>query len=71
MAAQRFRPGDRVEWDFHDTTVRGTVEEEFTADTHAAGRVVRASPQRPQYRVRSAKTGKESVHTARVLRRLD
>ncbi len=54
--------GDHVSWKTHGTTTEGTVEEEITEDTEAAGRQVRASEVDPQYRVRSDKSGKDAVH---------
>ena len=43
--------------------------EEITEDTKAAGRTVRASPDDPQYRVRSDKSGKDAVHKPGALRK--
>jgi len=54
--------GDHVTWKTHGTTTEGTVEEEITEDTEAAGRTVRASEDDPQYRVRSDKSGRDAVH---------
>lgn len=54
--------GDHVSWRTHGTTTEGTVEEEITEDTDAAGRTVRASEDDPQYRVRSDTSGKDAVH---------
>jgi hypothetical protein len=44
------------------------MEEEITEDTHAAGRQVRATPDEPQYRVRSATSGRDAVHKPEALR---
>jgi hypothetical protein len=54
--------GDEVTWQSHGRTVHGEVEEKITERTTAAGRTVDASPDEPQYRVRSDKTGREAVH---------
>ncbi|HVM27146.1 MAG TPA: DUF2945 domain-containing protein [Mycobacteriales bacterium] len=59
--------GDEVTWKTHGTTTEGTVEEEITSDTEAAGRTVRARDDDPQYLVKSAKTGKEAVHKPSAL----
>lgn len=61
------RKGDHVSWKTHGTTTEGTVEEEITDDTEAAGRTVRASEDDPQYRVRSDKSGKDAVHKPAAL----
>jgi hypothetical protein len=57
-----FEKGDHVSWKSHGGTAEGTVEEEITSDTEAAGRTVRASEDDPQYRVKSEKSGKDAVH---------
>jgi hypothetical protein len=69
MAEGRFRPGDRVTWKSHGSTVHGEVEREITSVTEAAGRTVRASPDEPQYLVRSDGSGREAVHKPGALRR--
>jgi hypothetical protein len=69
MNAKNFRKDDKVAWNSHGSTVEGTVEEKITSDTEAAGRTVRASKEKPQYRVRSSKTGADAVHKSSALRR--
>lgn len=61
--------GDHVTWKTHGTTTEGTVEEEITSDTEAAGRTVRASEDDPQYRVRSDSSGKDAVHRPGALKK--
>jgi DUF2945 family protein len=51
MTGRRFHKGDKVEWKSHGTTVRGTVEDDVTSVTEAAGRTVGASKDEPQYKV--------------------
>ena len=58
----RFSQGDHVAWNSHGSTAEGTVEREITEDTEASGRTVRASPDDPQYEVRSDKSGRTAVH---------
>lgn len=62
-----FKKGDQVTWHSHGTTVHGTVEKKITSETQAGGRHVQASPDEPQYLVKSDKTGKEAVHTPDAL----
>lgn len=69
MSDNGFHKGDKVEWQSHGTTVRGTVEGRITSDTEAAGRTVRATKDEPQYKVRSDKTGADAVHKPDALRR--
>lgn len=54
--------GDEVTWNSHGSEVPGTVEKKITSDTEEAGRKVKASPDAPQYEVKSEKSGKEAVH---------
>jgi hypothetical protein len=63
-----FRAGDRVEWSSHGGTASGMVVRKITSDTEAAGRTVRATPDDPQYLVRSDNGG-EAVHQPSALRR--
>lgn len=71
MGDKKFEKGDKVRWKSHGTAVHGTVQREITSDTKAAGRTVRASPDQPQYQVRSDKTGADAVHKPQALRRVD
>ena len=64
-----FQKGDRVAWSSHDGEAVGVVVKRLTEDTEAAGRTVRASPDEPQYLVRSDKSGSEAVHKASALRK--
>ncbi|MFI7543267.1 DUF2945 domain-containing protein [Actinoplanes sp. NPDC049599] len=61
--------GTGVSWSSHGHTVEGTVEQKLTKRTEAAGRTVDASPDDPQYKVKSAKTGREAVHKPEALHR--
>jgi Hypervirulence associated proteins TUDOR domain len=66
-----FEKGDHVTWKSHGGTAEGEVEEEITEDTEAAGRTVRATPDDPQYRVRSEKSGRDAVHRPEALTKKD
>ena len=68
--AQEFKQGDKVVWSSHgkDDTP-GVVERKITENTHAGGRDVKASPEEPQYLVRSEKGGGEAVHKPDALKR--
>ena len=57
-----FEKGDHVRWKSHGGTAEGTVEAEITEETEAGGRKVKASPEEPQYLVKSEKSGGEAVH---------
>lgn len=61
-----FRAGDRVSWRSHGSTAYGKVVRKITSDGEEAGRTVRASPEEPQYLVRSDNGG-EAVHKPAAL----
>ena len=67
--SKEFKKGDKVTWQSHGSTAEGTVEEKITSDTNAAGRQVRASKDKPQYRVRSEKSGGDAVHKPDALKK--
>ena len=61
--------GDEVTWKSHGSTASGKVEKKITKRAEEAGRTVAASPEEPQYRVRSEKSGKSAVHKPSALRK--
>lgn len=67
---ERFKRGDRVEWNFRGRTVIGRVRRRLTTRTEFAGQVVAASKDDPRYVVRSDKSGKETARRPEALRRL-
>jgi hypothetical protein len=56
-------------WSSHGQRVHGEVEGKITKRTETAGRTVDASPEDPQYKVKSDKTGREAVHKPGALDR--
>ena len=67
--ADEFHKGDEVTWKSHGGTAEGTVEKKITKETEEAGRTVKASPDDPQYLVKSEKSGGEAVHKPSALKR--
>ncbi|MEV7792188.1 DUF2945 domain-containing protein [Streptomyces sp. NPDC087512] len=63
------KKGDKVAWSSHGRETEGTVEKKITERTEAAGRTVAASPDDPQYEVRSDKSGKSAVHKPSALKK--
>jgi hypothetical protein len=59
--------GDRVSWRSHGGSAVGTVKRKLTGRGRVAGRTVDASPQEPQYEVRSEKSGGTAVHKPEAL----
>ncbi|WP_306212177.1 hypervirulence associated TUDOR domain-containing protein [Actinoplanes sp. RD1] len=62
------RKGTKVSWKSHGETVEGTVEKKITSRTEESGRTVAASPDEPQYKVKSDKTGATAVHKEEALK---
>lgn len=67
MAEGTFANGHKVEWNSHGSTAVGVVLKKITSRTDAGGRTVDASPEEPQYLVRS-KNGGTAVHKPGALR---
>jgi hypothetical protein len=63
------RKGDKVTWRSHGSEATGKVEKKITSRTEAAGRTVDASPDEPQYKVRSDKSGRSAVHKPSALKK--
>ncbi|MFB8249436.1 DUF2945 domain-containing protein [Streptomyces sp. NPDC001046] len=63
------KKGDKVTWSSHGSTTEGKVERKITERTEAAGRTVDASPDDPQYEVRSDKSGRTAVHKPSALKK--
>ncbi|HET9116604.1 MAG TPA: DUF2945 domain-containing protein [Pseudonocardiaceae bacterium] len=67
---QEFHVGDKVRWRSHGGEAEGEVLKKITTDTEAGGRTVRASSEKPQYLVRSDKSGGQAVHKPDALERM-
>jgi hypothetical protein len=67
--AKNLTKGDKVRWDTSQGETHGTVVSKVTAPAKAGGHTAKASKEAPQYRVKSAKTGKEAIHHAEELKR--
>ncbi|MGI5470530.1 DUF2945 domain-containing protein [Streptomyces sp. CA-132043] len=63
------RKGDKVTWKSHGGEAVGEVEKKITHRTEEAGRTVDASPDDPQYKVRSEKSGGSAVHRPEALKK--
>jgi hypothetical protein len=57
-----FSKGDKVQWESSQGTIEGTVETKLTEPMDIKKHHVDASPDEPQYLVKSDKTGKEAAH---------
>ena len=63
------KPGDRVTWNSSQGTVEGVVEKKLTAPRSIKGHKVEASPENPEFLVKSDKTGAEAAHKPGSLRK--
>ena len=66
--ADELKPGDHVEWDTSQGTTEGTVERKLTGETHVKGFTAKASPDDPEFLVKSDKSGAEAAHKPGELR---
>ncbi|MFF5026261.1 DUF2945 domain-containing protein [Streptomyces collinus] len=66
---KELKKGDDVTWRSHGGQAEGKVEKKITERTEAAGRTVDASPEEPQYQVRSDKSGGSAVHKPSALKK--
>jgi len=64
-----FKKGDKVTWNSSQGEVTGTVERKLTKATRIKQHDVAASPDNPEYLVRSDKTGAEAAHKPEALRK--
>ena len=64
--AEEFKKGDKVTWKSHGGDAHGIVEKKQTSRTTIKGHVVAASPENPQFIVKTAE-GKKAAHKADAL----
>ncbi len=67
--AKALKPGDKVAWNSSQGEVKGTVVRKQTTPTKIKGHAVKASPDNPEYIVRSDKTGAEAAHKPDALKK--
>jgi Hypervirulence associated proteins TUDOR domain len=60
--AKSLKAGDKVEWDSSGGDSKGAVIRKVTSPTKIKTHEVAASPDNPEYIVRSDKSGKEAAH---------
>lgn len=69
--SKQFKKGDRVEWESSGGTSRGVIKEVITEPTDFKNHHFEASKQEPEYRVESEKSGKDAIHKADALKKID
>ena len=60
--SSELKSGDKVSWTSAQGEVKGTVEKKLTKPMTIKSHKVAASPENPEYLVKSDKTGAEAAH---------
>jgi hypothetical protein len=68
--AARLKVGDRVSWNSEAGRVSGTIIRVHAEDVDYKGYKHHASPQSPQYEIKSSKTDHVAMHRGAALTRL-
>jgi hypothetical protein len=70
FVAKAFKVGDHVSWNSEAGRVHGTILRVHERDVNYKGYVHHASPDDPQYEIKSDKTDHVALHKGRALRHL-
>jgi len=65
-----FKVGDHVEWNSEAGRVRGTIKKKVTSAIKFKTYIVRASPDQPQYLIKSDKTDHMAIHKGGALKKI-
>jgi hypothetical protein len=68
--AAKIKPGDHVAWNTPQGETQGKVEKALTGTARIKGHVVKASPENPEYLVKSDKTGARAAHKPTGLKKI-
>jgi hypothetical protein len=68
--SERFKVGDHVEWNSEAGRVSGKITKVHTKDTDYKGHTRRASPEEPQYEIKSDKTDHIAMHKGSALTKI-
>lgn len=67
---KKFKPGDDVSWKSSQGTIEGTIEKKLVEPTDIKGHHVAASPENPEYLVKSSKTRAKAAHKPASLKKI-
>lgn len=67
--SERFKVGDQVTWNSEAGQVSGTITKIHTKDTEYKGHQRHASPDEPQYEIKSSKTDHVAMHKGSALKK--
>ena len=70
LVKHEFRVGDHVEWNSDAGHVRGTIKKKVTSAIKFKTYTVRASPDQPQYLIKSDKTDHMAMHKGGALKKI-
>lgn len=70
MTQQMFKVGDHVRWNSEAGHVTGHITKVHTRDTDYKGHTRRASPDEPQYEIKSDKTDHVAMHKGSALSKI-
>lgn len=69
--SERFNVGDHVTWNSEAGHVSGTITKIHTQDTDYKGHTRHASPDEPQYEIKSDKTDHVAMHKGSALKKTE
>ena len=69
MREKNFKAGDKVSWNSSQGKVDGTVKKKLTAPTDIKTHHVAASPDDPQYLVKSTASDQKAAHKPQALKK--
>lgn len=69
--SERFKVGDHVTWNSEAGHVSGTITKVHTQDTDYKGHSRHASPDEPQYEIKSDKTDHVAMHKGSALKKTE
>jgi len=68
--AEKFKKGDKVEWETLQGKTSGTIEKKLTAPVDIKNHHVAASEENPEFLVQSDKTGAKAAHKPEALKKV-
>jgi hypothetical protein len=68
--ARKLHVGNKVAWNTPQGQTHGKVVQKVTGTAKAGGHTATATKSDPEFRVKSARSGKEAIHRAGVIRKL-
>ena len=69
MAEKTLKKGDKVAWDSSGGHSVGKVVGKVTGTAHVKGHTAKATKDKPEYKVKSDKSGMEAIHKASALKK--